>query len=407
MAAEKFFTYHPQRILLCGFALLGVMMSSFSALVAMYQSDETFRWHEIKRGKEVQKEEICLDMVLSKTAVGGWSCPVPDLQQEIVFSLDPPRPDGFNQSMQVALRLKQQAVSKRFDVPCCVELAYREGVLTFEPQSNRPSLFWLELLWDQEALLGKVHVDDRAGEFFRITSEESPIQTAQEFSEGSPFHALASGRWWGPDLFYQSYMEETPRHRLDLGSPLEAHLLDAKEGQWLSFLEGGWQEISHIDEAKKGCVARIVSSGPSGLLLEGWEANRHVRLCLPLTSPSGSKMKAEELFGLIRVRSDKQISCLLDKQCLILKVNDWVLKTEARWKVLRKAEEKEAFLKGKLVGELFVLDQISNKQGQKSISGHMYSLARTQMIAFDLPVLGQKTVSARSKNSSELKGNVR
>ena len=111
-----------------------------------------------------------------------------------------------------------------------------------------------------------------------------------------------------------------------------------------------------------------------------------------------SKIKAEELFGSIRVRSDKQISCLLDKQCLIIKINDWVVKISDRWKILRKAEEKEAFLKGKLVGELFVLDQISNKQGQKSILGHMYNLARTQMTAVDLPVLGRGPACPSTKS---------
>ncbi len=388
-------------------ALFVVQMSCFSALVAASQLDEVFRWQEMKRGKEGQKEESVLNITLSKLREKPWSCPIPDLQQEIVFSLDPPRPDGSNQSMQVALRLKQRAVSQRFDVPCRIDLAYSEGLLSFKSQASGSSLFYLELLWDQEALLGKVHVDDRTGEPFRIASEESPIQAAEEFAENSPFHVLASGRWWGMDLFYQRYVEGALRHRLDLGSPMEAQLLDVQEGQWIGFLDGRWQEMPQIDDAKKECIARIVSSSPAGLLLEGWEANRHVRLCLPLASPSGSKMKAEELFGLIRVRSDKQISCLLDKQCLILKVNDWVLKTEDRWKILRKSEEKESFLKGKLVGELFVLDQISNKQGQKSISGHMYSLARTQMTSFDLPVQGRKPIASRSQHSSEMKGKIR
>ncbi len=404
MLAEKFFTYHPQRILWCGFALLSVMMCSFSALITLSQSDETFRWQEMKRGKEALKEDLFLDMALSRLEEKVWSCPIPDLRSDVVFSLDPSRPDESNQSMQVALRLKGQTVPKRFDVPCRVDLAFVDGVLSFR---SHPSSFYLELFWEQDILLGRVFVDGRGGDPFQVLSEESPIQTAQEFSQGSPFHQLASGRWWGADLFYRAYVEETSRDRLDLGSPMEAQLLDVKEGQWLAFLEGRWQEIAYLDEAKKGCIAKVVSSSPSGLFLEGWEGNRHVRLCLPLASPADSKMKADELFGLIRVRSDKQISCLLDKQCLILKVNDWVLKTEDRWKILRKAEEKEAFLKGRLVGELFVLDQISNKQGQKSISGHMYSLARTQMTAFDLPVLGRKPVSSRVQNPSELKGKIR
>jgi len=104
----------------------------------------------------------------------------------------------------------------------------------------------------------------------------------------------------------------------------------------------------------------------------------------------------DNLFSSIRIRSDKQISCTLDKQCLILRTGDWVLKTGNRWKVLRREEEKEAFLSGKIAGELFVLDQISNLQGQKSISGHIYNLPRTQTVSIELPVVGRKAHSVRS-----------
>jgi hypothetical protein len=404
MSAERFFTYRPERIFWCGFPLLSVLIGCVAALVGLPQTDEPPRWSELKRAKEANKEAVCLHVALSQAAGEVWRCPIPDLQRQVAFSLDPSRPDEMNQKMQVSIRLKDSSVSQRFEVPCRIPLLYRNGVLTF---GAKGSSFCLELFWDREVLLGRVLVDERPGEPFRVLSEESPIQTAQEFSEDSPFRQLALGRWWGPDLFYQTYIEEVLKHRIDLGSPLEARLIDVKEGRWLAFLEGEWKEISHVAEAQKGCIARVLSSNPSGLLIEGWEENRHIRLCLPEAATMFSKIKAEELFGSIRVRSDKQISCLLDKQCLIIKVNDWVVKTSDRWKILRKAEEKEAFLKGKLVGELFVLDQISNKQGQKSILGHMYNLARTQMTAVDVPVLGRKPSSAHQQNSSELKGKMR
>lgn len=378
-------------------------MGCIAALIGVSQADDAFRWGEMKRGREASKETISLKVALTSPGVAAWQCPIPDLRRQIAFSLDPPRPDETNQSMQVSIRLKESAQSGRFEVPCRIPLAYRNGALAFEAAS----LFFLELSWDRDVLLGKTFVDDRAGDFFQISLEESPIQTAQEFSEGSPFRELASGKWWGADLFYQTYIEEAPLHRIDLSSAEEMKVLDVKEGGWLAFLEGQWKEVLQVKEAERGCIARVVSSSPSGLLIEGWEGNRHRRLRLAATPPAGCKWKGEELFGSIRVRSDKQISCLLDKQCLILKVNDWVVKIADRWKILRKAEEKEAFLKGKLVGELFVLDQISNKQGQKSILGHMYNSARTQMTVLDLPVLGRKPAGAPLQNVNEFKGKIR
>ena len=406
-SAEGFFAYHPKRIFWYGFTLLSVLTAVFVASVLALQPDETVRLSESKRVKELFKKEPALSFSLTDQRAKKWLCPIPDLQDQIVFSLDPPRPDAANQSCRVSVRLKERSISQGFQVPCQIHLSYREGSLDFEPRTSSSSPFYLELLRQQGVLWGKVVVDGEGGEPFRVFLEDPPVQTAQEFSENSPFRSLALGKWWGVDLFYQTHIEKVKRHRIDLGSLLEAQILDAKEGGWLAFLEGRWREVNQPLDAKNGCIARIISASSSGLLMEGWEADRHVRFCLPTTPVSPFKIKADDLFGWVRVRSDKQISCLLDKQCLILKIDDWVVKIADRWKILRKAEEKEAFLKGKLVGELFVLDQISNKQGQKAILGHMYNAPRTQVTSIDLPVLGRKPGSAHPQTTPETKGKVR
>lgn len=398
MLLGKFFAYRPEKILWLGFIILGVIVSGLGGSMGISRSEEMVRLSEFKRTKGHSKESAPLQIRLLSTTEEKWRCPIPDIQQEALFSLDPARPDLPLQETQVSVRLKQQTISQKFSVPCRIDLAYRGGALTF---AERPSAFWLQLTQGVEALEGQVFVDDQAGPIFRIHLQESPVQTAHEFPESSPFRLLAEGRWWGPDLFCQTYCQEKVLHRIDLGSPLEAKLLDAAEKQWLVFREGVWQPIDDLKQVQDVCIARIKAATPLGLEMEGWEDRRHVRLLIPLTSLSPFTVKADELFGLIRVRSDKQISCVLGKQCLILKVHDWVLKAGDRWKILRKPEEKEAFLKGNLMGEIFVLDQISIKQGQKNIMGRLYSPARTQVAEIDLPVVARQKppVKTLSKGS--------
>ena len=70
---------------------------------------------------------------------------------------------------------------------------------------------------------------------------------------------------------------------------------------------------------------------------------------------------------------------------MVLKTGDWVLKTNGRWKILRKKDEKDAFLNGKLFGELFILEQISQKQGQKMIQGRLFNPGRTQVVSIEMP----------------------
>lgn len=75
---------------------------------------------------------------------------------------------------------------------------------------------------------------------------------------------------------------------------------------------------------------------------------------------------------------------MLEKQCMVLKTGDWVFKTGGRWKILRKEQEREAYLNGKLFGELFVFEQIHAKQGQKMIQGRLFNSGRTQAVAIEM-----------------------
>ena len=131
-------------------------------------------------------------------------------------------------------------------------------------------------------------------------------------------------------------------------------------------------------------VAHIQMYLGKALVLEGWDNDGHIRVSLNPASGPPFKMRGEELFSSIRMRSEKQISCMLEKQCMVLRTGDWVLKTGGRWKVLRKKEERDAYINGKLFGELFVFDQISQKQGQKMIQGKLFNPGRTQVIAIEL-----------------------
>jgi hypothetical protein len=87
---------------------------------------------------------------------------------------------------------------------------------------------------------------------------------------------------------------------------------------------------------------------------------------------------------------------MLEKHCMVLKAGDWVLKSANRWKILRKSQEREAYLNGKLAGELFVFDQIQSKQGQKMMHGRLFNSGRTQMIAIEMAAQSTRKAGERS-----------
>lgn len=315
---------------------------------------------------------------------------IPKLQGEMIFSFDPPRPDGTNEVIEkvgkrLLVRMKDNGESKRVILPCRLDLEFQGERLKF---AKNTSPFWVDLVEADGKIEGKGFITALDGTqidagSFIVSCQECPIQGAQEFTtEGAPFRVLAEARWWGRDQF-----RPTPEsgERLEIGT---SELLEIREGDWLIWKEGRWQKKGILDPAQKGDsempIAHIQSVSAKGLILEGWGSEGHTRISLMTAVGPPFKIKGEDLFSSIRIRSEKQISCMLEKQCMVLKTGDWVLKTGGRWKILRKKDEKDAFLNGKLFGELFILEQISQKQGQKMIQGRLFNPGRTQVVSIEM-----------------------
>lgn len=340
--------------------------------------------------------------------VGGWefvkeSPPVIDIRLQLALadivadnpqellsvSLDPPRPDAMIQGSCFLVCLNQSKQFKRVEVPSKLELEFREsGELQFS-LSQEPR-FWIDLhLGVSGALEASLFYRTPSGELVSqkswiVTAQETPIQLAKELPEESPFRELGEARWGGADLFLEKYGTGGIFQRLEIG--LAGQVLEFKEGDWIVFKESRWRPMARLEEAEGRPIARIKNKTPQDLEMEGWEGSSYIRLkLLPALLPA-LKIRGEEFFTQLRVRSEKQISCAIDKQCLILKAGDWVLKADQRWKVLRKKEEKEAYVSGELQGDLFIFDRIETKGAGKSVCGHYFSIGRTQMAALDCPV---------------------
>lgn len=217
-------------------------------------------------------------------------------------------------------------------------------------------------------------------ERFSARLQENPLRGPKEFAEGSPFRSLAEARWLGPNVFSEKYGGGLLCQRIETASK---EILDVQGDDWLVWSDGRWDK-KNPTEKQKFPMARIASVDLKSLVLEGWNEESYVRFSLALGPVTFVKTRLDEIFNSIRVRSERQISCMLEKQWLILRCGDWVLKVDGKWKHLRKSEEKEAYKKGKTVGELFVFDKIDSRQGQKFIQGFLFNSDKTQAIPVDI-----------------------
>ncbi len=386
MSPRIFYPFYPERILWTGVAVLSLAScAGVIFLVFWLKFSPLLPFSAERAPKTVGKEGKFLTFSFHLKEV-PVTFPLPRVEPEMTFSFDPPRPDGSGRSGDLFVRFKQSAQSRRVSLPCRIDLLFNGSALSF---GSPDSQFWLELtqlpegkiqgvVWIQTATKEKMEA-----ETFIASPQASPLQGALEFAEGSPFRILGEARFLGHDVFAEKYGGKQTL-RLAVGGQGNSQILDLREKEWIVWKDGSWMK-GNLD-AKPEAASRIESVDSKALILEGWNGEAHVRLSLPSSPPAPFKMRGEEIFNAIRVRSEKQISCMMEKQCLILKAGDWVLKVNGRWKTLRKKEEKEAYNCGKMGGELFIFEKIESKQGQKSISGFLFNPEKTQVVPIDLPV---------------------
>lgn len=380
--------FYPERVAWIGAAILGAVFLLTAPLVVLSKRLDVSVHGAVE--KEAAAAPLSFSLGLSHK---GPSFPIPNFSEEMTFSFDPPRPSKAMEGQRLLVRMKKGAESRRVTMPCRIDLEIQKGKLAF---AKEKSPFWVELTMAGNGMIGgrgyitspeEGKID--AGTFWAAV-EECPLQGISEFPDGSPFRLLAEARWWGRDLLQEQHGGDAHAERLEVGT----EFIEIKEGGWLVWDGKSWQKSGNGESDKP--IARMQSLNGKELILEGWDLDGHVRMSIHPAPIVPFKMKGEDLFSAIRIRSEKQISCMLEKQCMVLKTGDWVLKTGGRWKILRKTQEREAYLNGKLVGELFVFEEIHAKQGQKMIQGRFFNPGRTQTAAVEMAA--QSTRKTGGKN---------
>ena len=373
-----------EKVFKTGFIFLGIAFAFSLSLLLLFQAlslkGSPALGKKIALSEAITPLEIPFDLSLDRIPL-----PVPSIEREIAFSSDLPRPDSPNSDSSVfVVTLKKSAQTKKVTLPARIDLCYDKALKFSEDKSS----FWIDI---ERGGLVHVQILDMEGEkkeigTFQSRLDDAPICSSQDFSEGSPLWALAESHLLGKDLFLSKYVGGSKLARLEIGDLN----IQVKEGDFLRFKEGKWEKAESLKDAQGLPLARIGPFNEKNLEFQAWNLDEYSRLCISSVGSQPFKGKVEEVLSSVRIRSEKQISCMLDKQCFVLKVGDFVLKTDNRWKVLRKPEEKEAYIRGEVEGELFVFDRIDQKGGQKVLHGSIFDIGRSQVLPVEYIASSQK-----------------
>lgn len=373
-----FFTFYPSRVLRAGGGALGAfaLFGGLFMLPVLSQPPFSFPRKTGKIEQPLPLPPLLADQLQPPSFPFDGSL----VEERILLALCPRRPDDLQSGCMAHVKIKGSNQLKQIPLPGRIGLAFNErGDLCFRDKEDP---FWLELELVEGGVFNAALFLDVEGNLQSVRFRKSAllplVQKMEELFQEEPFQVLAKARWLGTDLVCKAGLGEIV-HKVEIGS----HVFELSEEGRLYWNGSCWVKTEEAGSP----LAQVRGFAPQQLELDVWDSlgERHIRVGAPLTAlPQARAIKVEEWFSSVRIRSDKQISCLLEKQCLILREGDWVLKENGRWRILRKAEDKEQMIRGNRSGELIVLDSIDVKR--RSVQGQLIHSSRIQGVPFSLAI---------------------
>jgi len=179
-------------------------------------------------------------------------------------------------------------------------------------------------------------------------------------------------------------------------------------GDFLQFKEGEWRCMrTKTPEAieKDLPLAQVLSATPKEVQMQAWDESGFFSIQATISSGkvTPSNITHDMLPTGLRMRSEREVSCMFGKKRLMIKKGDWLLKTALGWRNLKKAQEIEDCLYHRLKGELFIFDHIEKNQGKNMLQGHFFDAQRTNATLIVLPIdTEKKAMHGKSKKDKQL-----
>ncbi len=333
----------------------------------------------------------------------GDSSLAQSLKEELLIIAKNTRPDVRGDSEEILLRLKTSKKEKRILNGTPVFLSFfteengRVHIVDFseEPSSVRVTANVL----DKEKALIEVCLDADTKQFVSQLAGAlgARVDSLLQKTEEVAIQDLKRAKWWGHDLFLQNYggkeyLKLANKHKLEIGDP--AHICFVGESDFLVWEEGVWKNVGDAVEALNGrVIARIKSIQQRKMEMEVWDETGFYGVCFPLEMQTSARLsnRTDQLPASLRMRTATQVTCTLGgKKRFILRQGDWLLKTAAGWRNLKKNSEIDAYVRQELRGELFIFDKLEKEKNKAVLKGHIFDEMRTQMQPVHIPIVMEK-----------------
>lgn len=404
-------------------ALGALFVFSAAALLLFFSREENFSAPELKHSKR-QLPKSFFEFPQSDYAnlkpsafYLNYATPkihLPDLRTSLMYYGQNGRPDltqimpkmffGFYSGKNVIHASFNEKIYIYFDKTLTTPIKY-----AFSP-NNEPTTMWFSAELEGKEARITLEMSDKDGlpisnddpmRYFALLEKEFIRPTALGSWDIGKWRVDGSllvrqkARWIGVDKFLENhggsdFPDFAEKHRIDFGDGDDNYSLYVKKGDYLVWDQDKWQTCANPNIQTHDKPLLVVKKIEERVMsLDIWDTEGKGKLALTLVK-SPESFHHEQItrdFRFVGARTKTQVVFQIEDERLIVKPNDWLLHTKEGWKKLSTPTEIDDYVTRKLVGTLFIFQEIAKKDDKAVLIGSIYNPNRTEFHEIEVAML--------------------
>ncbi len=208
--------------------------------------------------------------------------------------------------------------------------------------------------------------------------------------------ARQKAKWYGPDVFFElhggkEYADFIGKQRIDFGEGDDIYSVYAGLNDALVWDHDRWKVVKPGVESlgKPLIVIKKVEDRLMNLELWDPEGKGKVILNLLKSSEMATPNTIIQQFKFVGARTRTQFVFEVNKERMLLSPHDWLLLTKDGWIKLTTPEEIDNYVNRKIVGPLFVFDEVERREDKQYLKGSLFNASRTEVQPVEIPLQQQ------------------
>lgn len=271
--------------------------------------------------------------------------------------------------------------------------------ITFSP-NNDPTMLWFTasleanqaeitlFMQDTDGLI--VSGSDPQGQFSLQAKESTRSHPQGSWEIGTwrvdgTLLSRQKAKWVGQDRFLENhggdeFLDFTGKNRVDFGDGEELYSVFLKLGDCLVWDENKWSEASPSQNTLDKPLLVVKKIDERVMMLELWDVEGKGKVAMSLVKAPETFRHDHVVrdFKFVGARTKTQVVFQIEDERLIVKPQDWLLLTAEGWKKLKTSKEIDDYVNRRLVGPLFIFEEITKKEERPVLIGTLYNPNRTE-----------------------------